>query len=111
MVLPINNPAAPGSQYGARSPENAGTKYTLPVSGTDAASLFISLADLMKPKESRNLRTRLRRLRANNTANIPFDGTSGNSNCAYVLGYCKFGQSLYLLLPSRAYTGAVPGPG
>lgn len=32
--------AAPGSQYGARSPEKAVTKYTPPVFGTEAARLF-----------------------------------------------------------------------
>lgn len=55
MVSPISNPAAPGSQYGARRPENAGTKYTPAVSATDMARLLTSPDDLMKPIESRSL--------------------------------------------------------
>jgi hypothetical protein len=53
--IPISRPAAPVSQYGARSPEKAVTKYTPPVSGTEAAKVLISLADLIKPMESRSL--------------------------------------------------------
>jgi hypothetical protein len=60
LSVPISRPAAPGSQYGARRPENAVTKYTPPVSGTEAANVFISLADLMKPMESRSLTRTLR---------------------------------------------------
>ena len=42
---PISNPPAPGSQYGARRPLKAVTKYTPPVVSDFPAKVLISSAD------------------------------------------------------------------
>ena len=44
---PTMTPRASARQYGAKSPENAGTKYRPALSGTLAASASISSADLI----------------------------------------------------------------
>ena len=51
----MRRPAAPGSQYGARRPEKAVTKYTPPVSGTEDAIRLTSAAVGTRLIESRSL--------------------------------------------------------
>ena len=53
-VRPTIAPRASGRQYGANRPENAGTKYTPPLSSTLAASSSTSGAEEMMPSWSRN---------------------------------------------------------
>ncbi len=53
-VIPTIAPRACGSQYGAPSPESAGTKYTPAASGTLPASASISEALPMMPRPSRS---------------------------------------------------------
>ena len=47
-------PRASGRQYGANRPENAGTKYTPPLSSTVVASASTSGAEVMMPSWSRS---------------------------------------------------------
>ena len=51
---PTIAPRASDRQYGANSPENAGTKYTPPLSVTGPASASLSLALEMMPSWSRS---------------------------------------------------------
>mmetsp|Transcript_1349 Transcript_1349/g.5497 ORF Transcript_1349/g.5497 Transcript_1349/m.5497 type:complete len:250 (+) Transcript_1349:415-1164(+) len=51
-VSPTHTPRASGRHLGANRPENAGTKYTPPASGTEAASGSTSLADRINPRLS-----------------------------------------------------------
>src|SRR5438128_2698539 len=53
-VNPVITPRALCFQYGAYSPENAGTKYTPPLSSTDRASVSISELVPIKPRLSRS---------------------------------------------------------
>ena len=46
---PTIAPRASDRQCGANNPENAGTKYMPPLSGTDTASASISAAEPMTP--------------------------------------------------------------
>lgn len=106
--VPISRPAAPGSQYGARRPENAVTKNTPPLSGTEVANVFISLADLMKPMESRNLTRTLKgcsksRLASHHLMALPATPTTSgyhmcvvpkNQHAHYFLPAHRLGQPL-----------------
>lgn len=47
-------PLALVSQWGANKPENAGTKYTSPLSFTEDAKSAVSFASFIIPNESRN---------------------------------------------------------
>ena len=51
-VSPTHTPRASGRHRGANKPENAGTKYTPPTSGTDDANGSTSEADFMTPRLS-----------------------------------------------------------
>ena len=51
---PTIAPRASERQYGANNPENAGTKYTPPLSATWRASVSLSAAPLMMPSWSRS---------------------------------------------------------
>ena len=51
---PTIAPRASERQYGANSPENAGTKYTPPLSSTWRASASLCAAPLMMPNWSRS---------------------------------------------------------
>jgi len=53
-VIPAISPRAYGSQCGAPSPANAGTRYTPPLSGTLAASASTSAAVRISPSPSRS---------------------------------------------------------
>ena len=53
-VRPTHTPRASERHLGANRPLNAGTKYTPPVSGTDAASASTSDARSITPRLSRN---------------------------------------------------------
>src|SRR3954452_10751078 len=53
-VRPTITPRASSRQYGAKSPENAGTKTTPPESSTDRASCSTSGASSMRPRLSRS---------------------------------------------------------
>src|SRR4029079_15556019 len=53
-VMPTIVPRAYGSHHGEPRPVNAGTTYTPPASGTDAASGPISAASRMTPRPSRS---------------------------------------------------------
>ena len=54
VYIPMMRPPAPGSQYGARRPENAVTKYTPPLLGTDDARVLTSAAVVTRAIESRS---------------------------------------------------------
>jgi hypothetical protein len=49
-VSPTSAPRASGRQYGANSPENAGTKYAPPLSSTVRASASTSAASEIRPR-------------------------------------------------------------
>ena len=53
-VMPTIVPRAYGSQCGAPSPANAGTRYTPPLSGTDAASVRRRRTVAIRPSPSRS---------------------------------------------------------
>ena len=53
-LIPRSAPRASGCQYGARSPEKAGTKTTPPLEETVDANSSTSLAEEMMPKLSRS---------------------------------------------------------
>ena len=53
-VRPATTPRASERQYGAKSPENAGTKYTPPLSSTDFARSSTSGAALISLRLSRS---------------------------------------------------------
>jgi hypothetical protein len=52
--MPVMSPLAPASQYGAPSPESAGTKVTPSLEGTSRASDSTSDADFTMPSPSRS---------------------------------------------------------